>query len=292
MKLQKHPIIRENLLQIIDFLKKDEKTCITLMSRFIKQGDIELLPNHIKGYSFYLDKEVVGVLAISDGGIVLHHFRNDILVEENPIFAELKEIVLQILLSHNIYSIIGDMKGTDFLRKSLENERQPKIIIPYTLMLFNERQNKKQPLLPENFSLKKCTSQDTEALYPLQAAYDIVEVLPPGEVFNPDNCRLNLHHNLANQYILGLFSDTEKVFVAKAGTNAIGLNWVQLGGVFTKEDFRGRGFASFLVKTLGKRMTEKNKKIALFVKDSNDFAKKAYIRAGFEPDSKFCICYY
>ena len=158
MKLQKHPIIRENLLQIIDFLKKDEKTCITLMSRFIKQGDIELLPNHIKGYSFYLDKEVVGVLAISDGGIVLHHFRNDILVEGNPIFAELKEIVLQILLSHNIYSIIGDMKGTDFLRKSLENERQPKIIIPYTLMLFNERQNKKQPLLPENFSLKKCTT--------------------------------------------------------------------------------------------------------------------------------------
>ena len=292
MKIQKRLIVRENLQKIIDFLKKNEKTCITLMSRFVKQGDIELLPNHIKGYSFFLDEEVVGVLAISNGGIVLHHFRKDVFDQKSQIFVEMSEILLPILLQHNIYSIIGDMNGTEFLRKILEKEKKPKIIIPYTLMLFNKKMNRELSSLPSNFSLRKCTSQDTEALYPLQAAYDIVEVLPPGEVFNPDNCRLNLHHNLGNQYILGLFSDVEKVFVAKAGTNAIGLNWVQLGGVFTKEEFRGRGFASYLVKTLGKIMSEKNKKIALFVKDSNDFAKKAYVKAGFEADSKFCICYY
>ena len=53
MKIDIQPITKINLENVVDFLKKDEKTCITLMSRFIKNGDIEILPSYIKGYAFF-----------------------------------------------------------------------------------------------------------------------------------------------------------------------------------------------------------------------------------------------
>lgn len=290
MKLKIQPITYTNLMEIIEFLKQEEKTCITLMSRFVEKDNIDLLPSHIKGYSFYWGNSVIGVLAVSDGGIVLHHFDKSLL--ETP-FKELKNLqnmIYQSLKLHNIYSIIGDMKGTEFLEKILEADRVPKIKIPYTLMSFETKNIDLH--ISEEYQLKKCSKEDAEALYPLQAAYDMVEVLPPGEDFNPDTCRLNLRYNLSKQYIIGLINTAKKRFVSKAGTNAIGLNWVQIGGVFTKEEYRGLGLASFMVNSLAKIMILKGKKVALFVKDSNESAKKAYIRAGFEANSKFCICYY
>lgn len=295
MKFVTKPISYENLKSVIDFLSHKEKTCITLMSRFIQKGDICLLPNHIKGYAFYYENKLVGILAISEGGIVLHHFDEKYLNKDFKHKSDLEKLIFPILSRHYIYSIIGDMEGTDFLCKIIDCEKKPKIKISYTLMTFNESQNQdniSKKDLPNNFQLKKCNSEDTEKLYSLQAAYDVVEVLPPDEEFNPENCRLNLRHNLINQYIIGIWDSSANCFVAKAGTNAQGQNWVQLGGVFTKETSRGKGLATFMVKKLATIMKEKQKNVALFVKDTNDFAKKAYLKAGFLPDSKFCICYY
>ena len=79
MKIDIQPITKINLENVVDFLKKDEKTCITLMSRFIKNGDIEILPSYIKGYAFFSKNEIFGVLTISEGGVVLHHFTKEFL---------------------------------------------------------------------------------------------------------------------------------------------------------------------------------------------------------------------
>ena len=288
-------ISSENLKSIIDFLSLEEKSCITLMSRFVQKDDICLLPKHIKGYAFYFAGNLVGVLAISEGGILLHHFEEKYLDKDFKYKVDFEKLIFPILSRHFIYSIIGDMKGTEFLRKIIECEKKPKIKIPYTLMIYNKYQNQDKLVmedLPKNFQLRKCSSDDTEKLYSLQAAYDMVEVLPPREKFNPENCKLNLRHNLINQYIIGIWDSSTNCFVAKSGTNAQGLNWVQLGGVFTKENFRGKGLATFMIKKLAKIMEEKHKKVALFVKDTNEPAKKAYLKAGFVDDSKFCICYY
>lgn len=292
MKIDIQPISKTNLEIVVDFLKQNEKTCITLMSKFVKNGDIEVLPNYIKGYAFFSETGIFGVLTISEGGVVLHHFTKEVLDSKNPIFEELRRMIFLILGEYNIYSIIGDFAGTDFLMNVIKQEIKPKIQIQYTLMTFKKSNNEDSFRLSKDFSLKKCTKNDLELLYPLQTAYELVEVLPPGEEFNPDNCRLNLRHNLGNQHIFGIFSKSQNQFVAKAGTNAIGLNWVQIGGVFTRLEYRNQGLAGFLVNYISKLMGESKKNVALFVKDSNEFAKRAYIKAGFEPDSKFCICYF
>ena len=292
MKPKVEPINFFNLKQVVNFLKENEQTCITLMSRFVKNGKIDLLPKYIKGFSFYFDKKLVGVMAISTGGVILHHFSEGVLNHSEE-KAELEGLIYPILRGYSVYSIVGDMLGSDFLKNIIQEEKCPKIKIPYTLMEFDyTKANSQIQDNLQDFTIKLCSTKDVETLYPLQAAYELVEVLPPGEVFNPDNCRLNLRHNLGIQYILGACCKENGQFVAKAGTNAIGLNWVQLGGVFTKEEFRGKGLATLLVEKISFEMKEQKKKVALFVKDSNEFARRAYEKAGFSPISKFCIYYY
>ena len=290
MKFRIELASESKLNEIVDFLSQEEKSCITLMSRFVQKGKITFLQKHIKGYSIYFGEDFVGFMAISDGGIILHHFDKKIF--QNPSLDKLKKLIFPILDCHTIYSIVGDFQGTDFLREIIQDVKKPKIQIPYILMKYENSGKIKNQELPSGFSLKKCNKDDTDFLYPLQASYDIVEVIPPGEDFDADSCRLNLRHNLGTQYILGIVNEDNKRFVAKAGTNAIGLNWVQLGGVFTKDEFRGKGFATYMTQKLAKIMLEKQKNVALFVKEANIPAQKAYLKAGFVPVSRFCICYY
>lgn len=292
MNLECQQITSKDGKKVVDFLLEDEKTCISLMSCFVKAGEIKQLPPHIKGYKILFNQEIVGIFTISDGGSVLHYFKEKYTKSDNENYENLKKLIFAILSKKNVYSIIGNLYGTRFLMKVIEGKRKPKIQINYTLMTFNRKKNQDFLKLDEDFFVKKCSRSDFETLYPLQAAYDLVEVLPPGEKFNPDNCRITLRYNLGYQHIYGIVSKSKKQIVAKAGTNALGLNWVQIGGVFTREEFRGRGFASFLVNYISKIMTESDKKVALFVKVENKVAQKAYLNAGFEPISSFGIFYY
>ena len=115
MKLKVEIASFTNLNQIIDFLSKEEKTCITLMSRFIQNDKIAFLPNYIKGYLIFDNKTLIGFLAISDGGIVLHHFDKEIFEFKDDYLSNLAKLIYPILNRHNIYSIVGDYCGTDFL---------------------------------------------------------------------------------------------------------------------------------------------------------------------------------
>ena len=59
-----------------------------------------------------------------------------------------------------------------------------------------------------------------------------------------------------------------------------------------KNAIKDEGLATLLVEKISFEMKEQKKKVALFVKDSNEFARRAYEKAGFSPISKFCIYYY
>ena len=95
---------------------------------------------------------------------------------------------------------------------------------------------------------------------------------------------------LEKQIVFALFEGDRAV--AKAGTNAIGKNFAQIGGVFTDVAFRNRGFATFLTNYAAQRLSEKGKKVILFVKKKNESAKRAYAKAGFAQFGTFRIVYY
>ena len=148
--------------------------------------------------------------------------------------------------------------------------------------------------IPPGFSCVPCSEADVNLLLPLQKEYDSVEVLLPGAKLDVPLCRLNLRKILREQFVLGVRADNADsgFFVAKAGTNAIGLNWVQLGGVCTLPEFRGKGLAAFLVNKIALQKLSDGKKTALFVKNKNLPAQKAYKKAGFVPLCPFSISYF
>ena len=148
--------------------------------------------------------------------------------------------------------------------------------------------------IPHGFTCVPCSEADVNLLLPLQKEYDSVEVLLPGAKLDVPLCRLNLRKILREQFVLGVRADNADsgFFVAKAGTNAIGLNWVQLGGVCTLPEFRGKGLATFLVNKIALQKLSDGKKTALFVKNKNLPAQKAYKKAGFVPLCPFSISYF
>ena len=148
--------------------------------------------------------------------------------------------------------------------------------------------NTERLLPPEELELVKCGIPQLNALVPLQMGYEIDEVLMDKEDFDEAVSRLTMRKFLREQIIYALFVTTKENevprAVAKAGTNARGQNWYQLGGVYTVPQYRGKGCAAFLAQFLALKNAEMGKRTALFVKDVNIPAQKAYKKAGFIPD--------
>jgi ribosomal protein S18 acetylase RimI-like enzyme len=194
--------------------------------------------------------------------------------------------------------VMGDKKGSSLLINSINEIYDGKL--PYEnrdyLLLKYHPENlpdfllKEENTLPNDFQIVKCNESNLDDLFELQKNYDIVEVIPPGKEFNELNCKVTLKKILESQIIYAIKNDSK--FVAKAGSNAIGKNFIQLGGVFTDENYRGKGFAKILIKELCKVIREEKKEPVLFVQVKNESAKRAYRQVGFTYQSDYTICYY
>ncbi len=129
-------------------------------------------------------------------------------------------------------------------------------------------------------SLRRAVPADLEALMPLQEAYEREEVLTPVHEFNRAACRASLARALERQLIFVAAEDG--ILVGKAGTNARGFSFDQVGGVYTLPERRGRGVALALMLALLEEVEASRKRPALFVKPENAPARALYRRLGFE----------
>jgi hypothetical protein len=77
--------------------------------------------------------------------------------------------------------------------------------------------------------------------------------------------------------------------IAKAATNARGLVFDQIGGVFTLPRYRGLGVGRAVVEFL---LSGLSKPTSLFVKQHNQAAIRMYARLGYVVEDPFTISYY
>ena len=288
------PLSQENIKEAIDFLIPQEESCVTLLSRII-----DGMPNEL--FSYYIlcktsnensEHKICGVIMISKGGLIQHHFENPTELENSIDFQNQLKILLE---NKNLYCIMGDKNGSKLLIKTISkifNNKLPYENREYLLLKYHPEYLPDFPdeKAPEFSELVHCDISNLEDLYEIQKNYDIVEVLPPGKEFSELNCKTLLRKNLETQIIYAIKKDDK--FVAKAGSNAIGKNFIQLGGVFTDENYRGQGFAQVLIKELCKTIRNMNKEPVLFVQVKNESAKRAYRKVGFVYQSDYTICYY
>jgi predicted GNAT family acetyltransferase len=143
---------------------------------------------------------------------------------------------------------------------------------------------------PPGLTIRTPEFREIENILPLQAAYEQEEVLPQGSSFNMAACRLNLEHIFKDHRIL--VAELDRQIVAKANTSALSFTHAQIGGVFVRPEYRGRGIARRLCAELAWTLKNSGWNLSLFVKKRNRSAQKAYHAVGFRPIADYRISYY
>lgn len=228
----------------------------------------------------------------------------------------------------SIKNISGEKDGTDFFLEVIRNlSENPdstftkkfnvKQINDYKLMVlphqqFQQSQNQSnhqnnqslqsEPLkyssnlkfsaqnLDNDDFIMRCTENDMENLFEIERNYLQDEVAVRGQKVSDAEVSMRLRQILKNQLYFALISDDR--IVSKAYTNAIGKNWIQIGGVYTLFQFRQNGYAALTVSTLCKRILQAHKNISLFVKTKNLPAQQLYQKIGFTFHSDYKIVYF
>jgi GNAT superfamily N-acetyltransferase len=144
------------------------------------------------------------------------------------------------------------------------------------------------PRLP-GLEARWATESDHAQLMPLQEAYEVEEVLIPIHTYDGRAVAAGLRASLSSQAVLMACSG--EACLAKAQTNARGILWDQLGGIYVRPEWRGRGLGAWLCGLLARRLEEEGRRTCLFVRVGNAPAIAAYRKAGFQADQAFLISY-
>ena len=147
-----------------------------------------------------------------------------------------------------------------------------------------------QAALNTTLSIERATENDLTELFPLQLDYENTEVAYEGRPINPAVCKLSLCARLTTEYIYKVSADGH--IVAKAGTNAQGFHWFQIGGVYTLPAYRNKGLAAAAVAHLINTHSAEAHGFALFVKTVNTAALRVYEKLGFEQCGLFRMSYW
>ena len=201
----------------------------------------------------------------------------------------------------SIKNISGEKDGTDFFLEVIRNlSENPdstftkkfnvKQINDYKLMVLPHQQFQDSQKLYNDDFIMRCTENDMENLFEIERNYLQDEVAVRGQKVSDAEVSMRLRQILKNQLYFALISDDR--IVSKAYTNAIGKNWIQIGGVYTLFQFRQNGYAAHTVSTLCKRILQAHKNISLFVKTKNLPAQQLYKKIGFTFHSDYKIVYF
>ena len=217
--------------------------------------------------------------------------------------ADFTSLFYQILTQNqaSIKNISGEKDGTDFFLEVIRNlSENPdstftkkfnvKQINDYKLMVLPHQQFQQSQKLYNDDFIMRCTENDMENLFEIERNYLQDEVAVRGQKVSDAEVSMRLRQILKNQLYFALISDDR--IVSKAYTNAIGKNWIQIGGVYTLFQFRQNGYAALTVSTLCKRILQAHKNISLFVKTKNLPAQQLYQKIGFTFHSDYKIVYF
>ena len=217
--------------------------------------------------------------------------------------ADFTPLFYQILTQNqaSIKNISGEKDGTDFFLEVIRNlSENPDSTFPkkfnvkqindYKLMVLPHQQFQQSQKLYNDDFIMRCTENDMENLFEIERNYLQDEVAVRGQKVSDAEVSMRLRQILKNQLYFALISDDK--IVSKAYTNAIGKNWIQIGGVYTLFQFRQNGYAALTVSTLCKRILQAHKNISLFVKTKNLPAQQLYQKIGFTFHSDYKIVYF
>lgn len=286
-KLKIIPIQKQNFYLAEQFILQKEEQCVSLSS-FVRRRS-ENLFFVIEGKELFSVNQIVGIFYLNN---TFFHFFPEITKIQNPVF--INQFIDFLKINNlKIKSVNGEKNSTQIFLNILKEINSPYQINNYNLMTLNFAEQKKLPSPNQMFNdehIIRCTQNDMENLFLLEKKYLVEEVLPFNRKITDIEVTLNLRRILKNQLCFALVSDGE--IVSKANTNAIGLNFVQLGGIYTLPQYRQNGYARQTVCALCRRIFYAKKNVALFVKEKNYAAAALYNSLNFRTVGQYIIAYF
>jgi predicted GNAT family acetyltransferase len=184
-----------------------------------------------------------------------------------------------------IFSLIGEETSVKILIPYLP--KAPKHIKNFLLMV---QMASPEPMGKGLLKIKKAKPGDLEILFPLEEGYQREEVLRDPHSLNTKFAKSVFLRQLKEQLVM--MGKYQGKWVAKAGTNAQGFHFSQLGGIYTHRDYRGQGLALELVQRLGLELLNSGRRPSLFVNIENTSAQRLYQKAQYQDRGGFIIAYY
>jgi len=271
---------------LLSWLKKDEWKHMTLSSRLREAGGIPRFGKIANGRLWIRRNRnhVTGALYISRYGVVLPAFNPGENDAEDSHFLK-KAIQTR---KKNLFSIIGMENRVLRLEEYLNQTASDSV--SYRMFIRGGPIASSQQEEPPELSIHKAEISDFDKLWKLEKAYQIEEVLREGNTLDIRSSRLHFQHTLRNQTVY--YAALAGRPVAKAGTNARGYTFSQIGGVFVIPELRGYGFGTAVMNHLLSAISESGQQSCLFVKRTNLPALKLYENLGFKDMGAFRISYY
>lgn len=272
-----------------NFLKPHEEKCMFLASNVRQKSDkIRIITDNLSDGREFSSTQIIGVLYIENS--IFHCIPNF----ENLDRKELRLLLGDAVGRCKIKCVSGEKSGTEFLIELLkENIGEPYQINHYNLMTCQSVNLPSEALYNDDIIIR-CTENDVDNLYDLQKGYLTEEVVPHCKPHckkvTDAEVKIILRKILKTQFCLALISDGTAV--AKANTNAIGWNCIQIGGVYTSPLFRRNGYAAKLIAKICQRAAKTGKKSVLFVRDINVSAFKLYESLNFKKSGFYEIAYF
>ena len=289
-------LLEDERERAVQFIEKRENECTALMEQVLKSAEnVFVLEDVLHGHFcalFYLRNKST-----------LFHFIPFVKKEPEADFnfseiqkQEIEKALFVFLSDLEIFCVSGEYDGTLFINSILRRAGKILLELREYILMENDFSNSACLELEDRIDVfvKKCSLEDKNFLIELERKYRLEEVVINQKEEDDKIIHFVLNKALTTQCIFcAMKIENGKLFaVAKAGTNAQGKNYFQLGGVFCREEFRNRRIAFFVIQHLLQYIHSCEKKASLFVKVKNEPAKKLYKNLGFTETGKYGISYF
>jgi len=254
-----------------------ERNCCALMQRILNRDQSV----YVLADADDAPAVIHGVIAYNKGGSFFH-----CLPEQDE---QVSKAIATFLRTNKLFCITGECSGTQFVQSIVQqiDGSKPFEQRDYYLMEHTDNSAYKSE---GTLKIICCRQKNINEVAPLQYMFVEEEVLPKGTVINKSAELILLQKMIAAKKVFAGIA--EKKFVAKIHINAESKRFMQLGGVYTGKEFRGRGFACQLVTYVTNLVRGKKKQPILFVNEKNNIAYGVYKRVGFTKCGSYRIVYY
>ena len=268
---------------IVKFLLVEEWKCIQALSE-IKINDKFFFPNKkdlIILKNVYNSK-LLSLVFITSRGMIYPIFKNSIY--KNLDFKD--ELIKKIsTIKFHVHGVIGLSEDVNYFNKIIS--KRIRGINNYKLLYRNDEYIKN---IDSKINVEKANTNNLTEIIELEYEYQKEEVLLKQTDLNKKAIFENFKNKLKHDDMYYIRENNR--IISKGSTTYKSLNYTLIGGVFTLNKYRNKGYSSILLSFLINDQLNKGFKSALFVKDSNKPALHLYKKLGFKEPVSYQINYY